>query len=147
MRFRAVVELHGKTATGISVPEEVVEALGGGRRPAVRVTLGDYTYRSTVAFMGGRFLVGVSAEVRAASGVGAGDVVEVGLELDSEPREVLVPEDFAVALEEGGVRGVFDGLAYTHRREHVRAVEEAKKAETRARRIAKAVEMLQSSRR
>lgn len=97
--------------------------------------------------MGGRFLVGVSAEVRAAAGVAAGDSVDVRLELDSEPREVSVPEDFAAALEEGGVRGAFDGLAYTHRREHVRAVEEAKKPETRARRIAKAVEMLQSARR
>src|SRR5207342_3300470 len=77
MKFRATVEQSGKTATGIEVPAEVVAALGSSRKPPVRVTINDYTYRSTVATMGGRFMVGVSADVRAAAGVAAGDVVDV----------------------------------------------------------------------
>ena len=104
MRFRATVELGGKTATGIEVPEEVVAALGSHKRPPVRVTIGDYTYRSTVARMGGRFLLPVSAEVRAGAGVAAGDEVDVEVALDDAPREVTVPDDLAVALEAAGVR-------------------------------------------
>jgi hypothetical protein len=146
MRFRAVLELHGKTATGFVVPEDVVAALGSGKRPAVTVTIHGYTYRSTVAVMGGRFLVGVSADVRARAGIAAGDEVDVELELDTAPREVSVPEDFAAALEAAGVRSVFDRMSYSHRREHVRAVEEAKKVETRERRIASAIEMIRRPR-
>lgn len=140
MRFRAVVELGGKTATGIEVPEEIVSGLGSHQRPAVRVTIGDYTYRSTIARMGGRFLVPVSAEVRAGAGVDAGDHVDVDVVLDDTPREVTVPDDLAAALDAvPGARARFDALSHTHRKEHVRAVEEAKAAATRERRIAKAV--------
>jgi hypothetical protein len=85
------VQLNGKTATGIEVPAEVVAGLGPGQRPPVRVTIGDYSYRTTVARMGGRFLVSLSAENRAAAGVAAGDEVDVDLELDDAPREVEVP--------------------------------------------------------
>ena len=141
MRFRTTVELGGKTATGIEVPEEVVAGLGSHKRPAVRVTIGDYTYRSTVARMGGRYLLPVSAEVRKGAGVAAGDEVDVEVVLDDAPREVAVPDDLAAALDAvPGARARFDALSYTQRKEHVRAVEEAKAAATRERRIAKAVE-------
>jgi bacteriocin resistance YdeI/OmpD-like protein/uncharacterized protein DUF1905 len=143
MNFRATLEAGGKTATGIHVPDEVVAALGSGRRPPVRVTLGTYTYRTTVASRGGRFMVPVSAAVRSAAGVAAGDELDVRIELDPAPREVAVPDDLAAALDGcPGARERFDRLAYSHRKEHVRAIEEAKTAATRQRRIAKAVEML-----
>jgi len=142
MRFRATVELGGKTATGIEVPEDVVAALGSHKRPPVRVTIGGYTYRSTVARMGGRFLLPVSAEVRTGAGVAAGDEVDVELALDDAPREVTVPEDLAAALDAAGVRAGFDAQNYTTRKEAVRGVQEAKAAATRERRIAKVVDGL-----
>jgi len=142
MKFSATLELHGKTATGIRVPDEVVEALGAGNRPAVTVRLGGYSYRSTIARMGGVFLLPVSAEVRSGSRISAGQQVEVDLELDSAPREVAVPDDLRSALDAAGVSAAFDSLSFTHRKEHVRAVEDAKTSETRQRRIAKAIEKL-----
>jgi uncharacterized protein YdeI (YjbR/CyaY-like superfamily) len=142
MEFRATVELGGKTATGIEVPADVVAGLGPHKRPPVRVTINGYTYRTTVGAMGGRYLVPVSAENRAGAGVAAGDEVGVEIVLDDAPREVTVPDDLAAALDAAGLRQRFDALAYTHRKEHVRAVEEAKAAATRERRIAKAVEKL-----
>ena len=148
MRFRATVELGGKTATGIEVPEDVVAALGSGSRPAVTVTIGDHAYRTTVARMGGRFLVPLSAENRTAAGVAAGDQVDVDIALDSGPREVTVPGDLAAALaRDDTARATFDGLSYTHRKEWVRWIEEAKKAETRTTRLAKAVESLRAGKR
>ena len=143
MRFRATVELGGKTATGIEVPEEVVAGLGSHKRPPVRVTIGEYTYRSTVARMGGRFLLPVSADVRTGAGVAAGDEVDVDVVLDDAPREVTVPDDLAAALAAvRGARARFDALNYTARKEAVRGVEEAKAAATRERRIAKVVDGL-----
>jgi hypothetical protein len=140
--FTATLQLAGKTATGMTVPDEVVEELGVGKRPPVKVTINGYTYRSTVAVMGGRYMVGVAAEHRAAAGVAAGDTLEVTLELDAEPRTVDVPADLAKALKAAKATDAFERLSYTHRKEHVRAVEEAKTPETRARRIATAVEMV-----
>lgn len=143
MRFRAVLELGGKTATGVEVPAEVVDGLDAGKRPAVTVILNGFAYRTTVAPMGGRFFVPVSAEIRTGAGVRAGDELDVEVVLDTEPRTVEVPADLAAAIDvEPGLRYVWDRLSYTRRREHVRAVEEAKKPETRARRIEKAVAML-----
>jgi hypothetical protein len=148
MKFRATVELGGKTATGIEVPEDVVAALGSGNRPPVTVTIGGHTYRTTVARMGGRFLIGLNAENRTAAGVAAGDEVDVGIELDAEPREVEVPADLAEALAHDDVaRANFDGMSYTHRKEWVRWIEEAKKAETRATRLAKTVGSLHAGKR
>src|SRR5215213_8957422 len=98
MKFRTTLELGGKTATGFQIPAEVVEALGSGKRPTVRVTINGYTYRNTVAVMGGVFMLGVSAEHRAAAGVQAGNEIDVDIELDTAPREVTVPPDFADAL-------------------------------------------------
>jgi len=140
MKFRATIRLEGKTATGIEVPPEVVEALGGGKRPPVRVTIGSHSYRSTVAPYGGVFMLPLAAEHREAAGVTAGDEVEVELTLDTEPREVTVPSDLTAALDAvPGARRAFDVLSYTNRKEIVRAVEEAKAAETRTRRIQKSV--------
>jgi hypothetical protein len=86
MRFRTTIQQSGKTATGIQVPEQVIEALGSGRRPAVKVTINGYTYRSSVAVLGGRYMVGVSAEHRAGAVVAGGDEVDVDIELDTAPR-------------------------------------------------------------
>ena len=148
MKFRATVELGGKTATGIEVPDDVVAALGPGSRPPVTVTLGGHSYRTTVARMGGRFLVPLSAENRTAAGVAAGDQVDVGIELDTAPREVEVPADLTEALAgDDAARATFDGLSFTHRKEWVRWVEEAKKADTRATRLAKTVEALHAGQR
>lgn len=130
-------------ATGIEVPQEVVSALGGSRRPAVTVTIGDYTYQSTVAPYGGRNLIPFAKEHRARSGIAAGDPIEVTLELDTAPRTVEVPQDLAAALaSKPGAREAFDRLSYTTRKEHVRQVETAKAAETRARRIDRILEGL-----
>jgi hypothetical protein len=147
MRFRASIDSHGKTATGIRVPPEVVAGLGPGKRPRVRVTLGEHTYRSTVAVMGGEFLVGVSAENRRLAGVAAGDVVDVGLELDTAAREVTVPDDLAKELaREPDARRFFDGLSYSQKRWFVLGIEGAKKPETRQRRLVKAMAMLREGR-
>jgi hypothetical protein len=138
--FRTVVVLGGKAATGLPVPPGVVAGLSSGKRPAVRVTIGAHTYRSTVAMMGGEFLIPLSAENRGGAGVAAGDEVDVTVELDTEPREVTVPPDLAEALDEDReARRSFDGLSYSNRRAIVMGVEGAKTASTRERRIAKAV--------
>lgn len=127
-------------ATGIVVPAEVVEALGGSRRPAVVVTVGDHAYRSTVATMDGRYMLPFAKEHRARTGLGPGDPIEVTLELDTQPRIVEVPDDLATALAViEGAREAFDRLAPSMRKEHVRQVETAKAAETRARRIERIV--------
>jgi hypothetical protein len=133
---------EAKDVAGIEIPPAIVEKLGQGKRPKVAVTLKGYTYRSTVAVMGGKFMVGVAKEHREKAGVKAGDKIEVTLEVDTAPREVEVPKDFAMALKKAGARAAFDKLAYTHRKEHVRAIEEAKAPETRLRRIEKAVAMV-----
>lgn len=147
MQFRATIQLNGKTATGIEVPEQVLAGLGGGKRPAVNVTLNGYTYRSTVGVMGGRSLIPVSAEVRAAAGVSAGDDVEVAIEPDAAPREVQVPEDFATAMAGApDAARFFEGLSYSQKRWYVLPIEGAKAAETRQRRIEKAVAMLRERR-
>ena len=143
MRFRTTILQGDKTATGIQVPDEVVDALAAGKRPKVSVTIKGYTYRSSVASMGGRFMVGVSAETRAAAGVAGGDEVDVDLELDTEPREVDVPPDLAAALDHGpDARRAFEALTYSNKRRHVLAIEAAKTPETRQRRIDKSVATL-----
>lgn len=147
MRFHATIERSGKTATGIRIPDEIVEALGSGKRPQVRVTINGFTYRSTVAVMGGAYMVGVSADNRAGAGVAGGDEVDVDIELDTAPREVTVAADFAAALDaEPAARRTLNGLSYSNRSWHVLQVEGAKTDETRQRRIAKSVEMLREGR-
>jgi hypothetical protein len=147
MRFRTTVQQAGKTATGIQVPEAVVEALGSGKRPPVKVTINGYTYRSTVAVVGGAHMVGVSAESRAGAGIAGGDEVEVDVELDTAPREVAVPADLAAALDaEPNARRTFDKLSYSNKSWHVLQVTGAKSEETRQRRIAKSVATLKEDR-
>jgi Bacteriocin-protection, YdeI or OmpD-Associated/Domain of unknown function (DUF1905) len=147
MRFRTTILEAGKTATGIRVPDEIVEALGKGKRPPVRVTINGFTYRSTVAVMDGNYMVGVSAENRAGARVQGGDVVDVDLELDTAPREVALPADFAAALDrEPSARRTFDALSPSNKGWHVSSVEGAKTAETRERRIARQVEALREGR-
>ena len=138
MRFESTVELGGKTATGIPIPDEVIEALGSSKRPPVAITVNGHTYRTTAVRMGGRFLVPLSAENREAAGVAAGEDITVDLEADAAPREVTLPDDLAAAMDDEA-RAAYDGLSYTHRKEWVRWVEEAKKAETRATRVEKTV--------
>ncbi len=147
MRFRATILLSGKTATGIRVPAEVVEGLGSSKRPAVRVTIKGHTYRSTVAPMDGEFMLPISAEHRERAGVEAFDEVDVDIELDTEPRELTVPPDFTDALDrDADARRFFDGLSYSKKQRYVLSIEEARTAETRLRRIAKAVSMLREGR-
>jgi hypothetical protein len=145
MNFTTVLQLNGKTATGIEVPDTVVAELGSSKRPAVVVTINGYSYRSTVARMGGVFMLPVSAEVRARAGVAAGEEVDVRVELDTEPRTVTVPADLAAALDtDAALRPVWDALSYTLQREHAQAIEGAKAADTRQRRIDKAIAMLRA---
>ena len=147
MRFRTTILQGGKTATGIQIPDEVVEALGSGKRPAVRVTINGFTYRSTVAVMGGVYMVGVSADNRVGAGVAGGDEVDVELELDTAPREVTVPDDLAAALDaEPNARRTFDGLSYSNKSWHVLQVAGAKTDQTRQRRIARSVDILKQGR-
>jgi hypothetical protein len=136
MRFTTVLELSGKSATGIRVPEEVVVGLGPGKRHAITVTIGGHTYRSSVAPYRGAYMIALSAENREQAGVAAGDEIEVDVELDTEPRVVEVPADFAAALDEQpDVRAAFTALSYSNQRAHVLAIESAKTPETRLRRI------------
>ena len=116
MKFRTELQgQEGMNATGMVIPPEVVEGLGAGKRPAVKVTLnGSYTYRNTIAVMGGAYMIGVSAEHRAGAGVKAGDMLEVELELDTEKREVDVPADLAAAIDAApAARSYFDTLSYS----------------------------------
>ena len=143
MRFQAKVELGGKTATGIEVPVEIVEGLGAGKRPAVRVTINGFTFRTTVAPMGGKFYIPVSAERREGAGIAAGDDVDVDMELDTEPRVLTLPPDFADALvADPRAKEFFDRLSYSHKLRHVQSIQAAKKPETRRRRIEKSISML-----
>ena len=140
MRFHAIIALHGKSATGIEVPADVVAALGQGKRPKVTVTINGYSYPSTVGVMGGVSLIPVSADVRAKAGVAAGDEVDIDLVPDAAPRTVEVPADLAAAL--AGVpaaRQAFDKLSYSGQQRYVLGIEQAKTAETRRRRVEKAV--------
>lgn len=125
--------------TGIEVPEPVVASLESGKKPAVVVDVNGFEYRSTIAVMGGRYLIPFSSDKRAATGLAGGDPITVTLTLDTAPRTVQVPDDLAAALEGAGVREAFDGLAPSRQKAHVTAVETAKAADTRDRRVAKIV--------
>jgi hypothetical protein len=147
MRFHTRILQGDKTATGIQIPDEVVEALGSGRRPPVTVTINGFTYRSSVAVVSGRFMVGVSAENRAGAGVAGGDEVDVDIELDTAPREVSVPAELAAALDaEPKARETFDKLSNSNKGWHVSQVTGAKTDETRQRRIARSIETLREGR-
>lgn len=145
VRFRATILKAGKTATGIQLPAEVVERLGSGKRPPVRVTINGHSYRSTVAVMGGVFMLGVSAENRQGAGVAGGDEVDVDLELelDTEPRQLTVPSDFAEALDhDANAKRFFESLSYSRKQGYLLPIEGAITDETWQRRITKAVSEL-----
>ena len=146
MRLRATIERDGNN-TGIVVPDDAVASLGSNRHPKVRVTINGFTYRSSVASMGGRFMLGLSAKVREGAGVAGGDTVDVDIELDTEPREVVVPPDLALALKrDAEAKRVFESLSYSKKQRFVLPIEDAKTDETRQRRISKAVESLREGR-
>ena len=143
MRFQTTLLQSGKTATGLQVPPEVVEQLGAGKRPAVSVTLRGHTYRSTIAPMGGVYMLPVSAEIRRITGVAGGNTVDVDVQLDTAPREVTIPPDLAAALDaEPEARSFFQNLSYSNKQRIVLAIEQAKTAETRRRRIVQSVQAL-----
>jgi hypothetical protein len=145
--FRAVIVQTGKTACGIQVPEAVVLALGGSRRPAVVVTLDHYTYRSTVAPMGSEWWVGVNSDHREASGLRAGDDVQVILELDTAPRQLEVPAELAAVLDaDPQAKAFFDGLSYSNRRVFTLSVEGTSNPATRTRRVEKAITLMREGR-
>ncbi len=140
--IRTTLEPQGP-ATAIELTDAQVEELGGGKRAAVRVTIGGRSARLRLAVMGGQNLIGLSKAARAELGVEIGDEVEALIELDTAPREVEVPDDLAAALAAApGAREAFDGLPPSHRKEHVRAILDAKKPETRERRVAACVEKI-----
>jgi Bacteriocin-protection, YdeI or OmpD-Associated/Domain of unknown function (DUF1905) len=142
MKFRSYVE-PPEPMRGLEVPPEIVEALGAGKRPAVTITINGHSWKSRVAIMRGRYLPGLSNANRQAASVVTGDEVEVEVELDAGPRVVAEPADFARALDADPVaRTACDRLSYSRKREHVRAIESAKKPETRIRLIEKALAML-----
>ncbi|HEY2273019.1 MAG TPA: YdeI/OmpD-associated family protein [Jatrophihabitantaceae bacterium] len=145
MRFRTTVQLEGKTATGIQIPDEVIERLGSSKRPPVAITINGYTYRTTAVRMGERFLVPLSAENRTGAGVAAGDEIDVEIALDEAPREVTLPADLDAALD-ATARANYDALSFTHRKEWVRWIEDAKKPETRSARVVKTVDALRAGR-
>jgi hypothetical protein len=143
MKFRTRILQAGKTATGIEFPPKVVEALGAGKRPPVRVTINGYTFRSTVAVMGGKYMLGINADVRAAAGVAGGDMVDVDAELDIAPREVTVPPELSKALARNlKAKAVFEQLSYSKKRLYTLPIENAKTDETRQRNLDKAIAAL-----
>lgn len=142
MKQRFTTRLSGEPGkpTGIEVPPDVMAALGERKNPPVRVSFSGHSYRSTVAVMGGRFMVPVSAAHRESAGVQAGDELSVTLELDLEPRTVELPDDLKAALDrQPGGAAAFEALAPSRRKEFVRQLEEAKTPETRERRLTKIV--------
>jgi hypothetical protein len=146
MKFRARVE-PPEPMRGLEVPQEVVEALGAGKRPAVTITINGHSWRSRVAIMRGRYLIGLSNANRQAAGVVTGDEVEVEVEFDPEPRVVIEPADLARALDADPLaRAAYNHLSKGLKLQHVRAIESAKKPETRRRRIEKAIAVLRDPR-
>ena len=144
--FHTTILQTGKNTAGIQVPEEIIEKLGSGKRPLVRVTIHTYTYRSAVAVMDGKYMISFSPEHRKASGVQGGDETDITLELDLDPRTVEIPNDLKEALMKASALDAFENAAPSMKKEYVRQVEEAKAQETRERRIAKIIEKLGESR-
>ena len=142
--FRTTLEAAGGNNVGIVVPPDVVAAFDRGKRVPVVVTIdGDYEYRNTIASMGGRFLISFNAATRKATGRGAGDEVEVRLDVDDAPRVIETPEDLAAELAKDPVaKAAWEKLSYSHQRAHAEAITDAKKPDTRARRVAKALDVL-----
>jgi hypothetical protein len=143
-RFETELEVEGRTATFFEVPLDV-PAIFGRARPPVRVTIGGHTYRSTIAVYGGRYFLPLNRQNREAAGVAAGERISVELEADTEERTVDVPDDLRTALDgDDDARAAFDSLSYSHRKEYAEWVAEAKREETRMRRVAETLERLRT---
>ena len=143
--FTWTLESQGGNNTGFVIPEDVVLGFGRGRRVPITVAIGDYRYRTTIVSMGGRFLFGVNSRQRQDTGLAAGDVVEVTIEVDDAPREVEVPPELQAALDaDPAAKAAFERLAFTHRKEHARSVADAKAPETKARRVERVLEALRA---
>lgn len=143
MKFTTEISATGGNTTSIVVPPEIVDALGAGKKPPVTVSFNGYIYPSTVASLGGQFMIPVSAAVRESAKVNAGDVVEVELLLDTAPRVIAVPEDFAEALnDEPAAKTFFEGLSNSNKKRFVLSIEDAKTPETRQKRIEKSIASL-----
>ena len=143
--FQAKV-LPSGNATAVEVPKDGIESFGAGARPPVAISINDHRWRSRIAVMNGKCLVGISAANRRESGIAEGDLVDVQIELDEEPRTLPEPTDLSEALRKNkGARAAFDSLPFGLKRKHVAAIEDAKSLETRQRRIAKLVSELQQS--
>ena|SRR5436309_6615156 len=126
--------------TGISIPEDIVEKLGAGKRPPVHVTINKFTYRNTIAVMGGKYMIGISADIRSKTGIKGGDHVKVTLELDTQPREVAIPSDFQKLLDKNAkAKAFFESLSYSNKQRYVLPIGQAKTEETRQRRMEKAL--------
>lgn len=143
MKFVAELRSTGGTTTGFQVPAEVVDALGGGKRPKVKVVVNGFEYRTSIAPMDGANWLGVSSQRRTEAGVSAGDVLEVDLELDTAPRVIEPPADLAAELAaDAGAKEFWDSMSYSNQRYHAENIEGAKAAETRQRRIAKTMDLM-----
>lgn len=140
--FETELIKHDKlNATGIEIPFDV-EAVFSAKRVPVKATINGAEYRGSIVRMGGKYMLGIPKAFRETAGISAGEHIVITIERDAEVRTVTPPDDFGEALKNAGLRDAFDAMSYTHRKEHVRAIEEAKAPETRLRRIAKAVEMI-----
>jgi hypothetical protein len=144
VKFRTTIrQAEGSTATGIEIPDEVIDSLGAGKKPPVTMNVNGYSYRSTVATVSGKYMVGFSADHRAASGLKGGDAVEVEIGIDRAPRTVDLPADFQAALDaEPAAKATFDKLSNSMKGYHVSQVTTAKTEETRQRRIQKSITVL-----
>ncbi|QIG45172.1 DUF1905 domain-containing protein [Nocardioides anomalus] len=145
MKLRLELVSHGGNTAGFEIPDAAVEELGGGRRPKVVATVGDHTWRSSIANMGGTFMLGMSQADRRAAGVEAGQTLDLEVVLDTAERTVEPPEDLAAELAgDAAARAVWDGWSFTRRKEAARQLTEAKQPETRARRLAKVLAELRA---
>jgi hypothetical protein len=145
IQFRAQLQARGPAAAVVLDDDQVAAVGEGAKRFPVVATVNGYIWRTSVSRMGGEFLLGLSREVRENAGAQAGDDVEVTLELDAAPREVEVPGELAAALAaDPQARASFDSMAFTHRKEYARWITEAKREETRQRRVQQAVEMIRA---
>jgi len=143
LKFSTTLLTAGKTATGIKIPEEIIEKLGGGKKPLVKVTINNFTYRSAVAVMGGAYMVGVNAENREAAKVKGGDRIEVSIELDTEVRTVEVPAEFQKVLNRNaGAKKIFDTLSNSRKKALMIPIVNAKTDETMNRNIEKALKAI-----
>jgi len=141
--FKTTILSTGKNTTGIVIPDAIIEELGAGKKPPIKVTLNGYTYRSTVAVMGGKFMVGVNSTVRAESGVQGGDTLDVTIVLDTEERKVTVPDALKKALDKNpAAKRLFESLSYSRQRMHAESIASAKTPETLQRRIDKSISEL-----